>query len=58
MFAVTGINGKVGAAVARIQMIEGFDSGLIDFAGRGVHARKGSISSDQAITTLIERQRA
>ena len=42
----------------RIQMIEGFNAGWIDFAGRGAHARKGSIGIDQAITTLIQRQRA
>ena len=40
----------------RIQMIEGFNAGWIDFADRGAHARKGSISIDQAITTLIQRQ--
>jgi uncharacterized protein YbjT (DUF2867 family) len=41
----------------RIQMIEGFNAGWIDFAERGAHARKGSISIDQAITTLVQRQR-
>jgi NAD(P)H dehydrogenase (quinone) len=44
--------------IPRIQMIEGFNAGWIDFADRGAHARKGSISIDQAITTLIQRQRA
>jgi uncharacterized protein YbjT (DUF2867 family) len=42
----------------RIQMIEGFNAGWIDFADHGAHARKGYISIDQAITTLIQRQRA
>ena len=42
----------------RMQMIEGFNAGWIDFADRGAHARKGSISIDQAITTLIQRERA
>jgi NAD(P)H dehydrogenase (quinone) len=42
----------------RIQMIEGFNAGWIVFADRGAHARKGSTSIDQAITTLIQRQRA
>jgi NAD(P)H dehydrogenase (quinone) len=42
----------------RMQMIEGFNAGWIDFADRGAYARKGSISIDQAITTLIQRQRA
>jgi uncharacterized protein YbjT (DUF2867 family) len=40
----------------RIQMIEGFSAGWIEFADRGAHALKGSISIDQAITTLIQRQ--
>jgi uncharacterized protein YbjT (DUF2867 family) len=42
----------------RIQMLEGFNAGWIDFADRGAHVRKGSISIDQAITTLIQGQRA
>jgi uncharacterized protein YbjT (DUF2867 family) len=42
----------------RIQMIEGFNAGWIDFADRGAHARKGFTSIDQAITTLIQRHRA
>jgi uncharacterized protein YbjT (DUF2867 family) len=42
----------------RIQMIEGFNAGWIDFADRGAHARKGSISIEQAITTLTQRQHA
>jgi uncharacterized protein YbjT (DUF2867 family) len=42
----------------RIQMIDGFNAGWIDFADRGANARKGSISIDQAITTLMQRQRA
>src|ERR1700728_1964113 len=41
----------------RIQMIEGFNAGWIDFADRGAHARKGPTSIDRAITTLIQRQR-
>jgi NAD(P)H dehydrogenase (quinone) len=40
----------------RIQMIEGFNAGWIDFADRGAYARKGSIDIDQAIATLIMRQ--
>jgi NAD(P)H dehydrogenase (quinone) len=42
----------------RIQMIDGFNAGWIDFADRGARVRKGSISIDQAITTLIQKQRA
>jgi uncharacterized protein YbjT (DUF2867 family) len=41
----------------RIQMIEGFNAGWIDFADRGARARKGSTSIEQAITALIDRQR-
>jgi uncharacterized protein YbjT (DUF2867 family) len=40
----------------RIQMIDGFNAGWIDFADRGARARKGSISIDQAIATLIQRE--
>ena len=42
----------------RIQMLEGFNAGWIDFTDRGAYARNGSISIDQAITTLIQRQGA
>jgi uncharacterized protein YbjT (DUF2867 family) len=41
----------------RIQMIDGFNAGWIDFADRGAHARKGSIGIEQAVTTLVQRQR-
>ena len=44
--------------IPRIQMIDGFNQGWIDFADRGAHARKGSISIEQAIATLIQRRRA
>jgi uncharacterized protein YbjT (DUF2867 family) len=40
----------------RMQMIEGFNAGWIDFPDRGAHARKGSISIDQAIATLVQGQ--
>jgi uncharacterized protein YbjT (DUF2867 family) len=43
---------------ARIQMIDGFNAGWIDFLDRGAHAQKGSISIEQAVVTLIQRQRA
>jgi uncharacterized protein YbjT (DUF2867 family) len=43
---------------ARIQMIEGFNAGWIDFSDRGAHARKGYISIEQAVATLIQSQRA
>ena len=43
---------------ARIQMLEGFNAGWIDFSNGGSHARKGSIGIEQAVATLIQRQRA
>ena len=43
---------------ARIQMLEGFNAGWIDFSNCGSHARKGSIGIEQAVATLIQRQRA
>ena len=39
----------------RMQMIDGFNAGWIDFPNRGANARKGSIGIDQAIATLIQR---
>jgi len=42
----------------RMQMIDGFNAGWIDFPNRGANARKGSIGIDQAIATLIQRQGA
>jgi uncharacterized protein YbjT (DUF2867 family) len=41
----------------RMQMIDGFNAGWIDFPDRGARARKGSISIDQAIATLVQRER-
>jgi uncharacterized protein YbjT (DUF2867 family) len=42
----------------RIQMIDGFNAGWIDFPNRGANARKGSIGIDQAIATLIQREQS
>ena len=42
----------------RIQMIDGFNAGWIDFPNLGANARKGSIGIDQAIATLIQREHA
>jgi hypothetical protein len=39
----------------RMQMIDGFNAGWIDFSNHGANARKGSIGIDQAIATLIQR---
>ena len=42
----------------RMQMIDGFNAGWIDFPEHGARARKGSIGIDQAIATLIQREHA
>jgi uncharacterized protein YbjT (DUF2867 family) len=42
----------------RMQMIDGFNAGWIDFPDRGAHARKGSIDIHQAIATLMLREGA
>ena len=41
----------------RIQMLDGFNAGWIDFPNRGANARKGSIDIDQAVATMIQRAR-
>jgi uncharacterized protein YbjT (DUF2867 family) len=40
----------------RMQMLDGFNAGWIDFAQRGAHARKGSITIDQAIAALVDAE--
>jgi uncharacterized protein YbjT (DUF2867 family) len=40
----------------RMQMIDGFNAGWIDFPNRGANSRKGIIGIDQAIATLIQRE--
>jgi len=52
MFRAQGMKNPV----PRIQMIDGFNSGWIDFSNRGANARKGSISIDQAIAGIIQRE--
>ena len=42
----------------RTQMVDGFNAGWIDFADGGAHARKGSVSIQQAIATLVQRESA
>jgi uncharacterized protein YbjT (DUF2867 family) len=37
----------------RMQMIDGFNEGWIDFKDRGAHARKGAVSLEEAITRLV-----
>ncbi|HWY23504.1 MAG TPA: NmrA family NAD(P)-binding protein [Nevskia sp.] len=54
IFRAQGMNNPA----PRMQMVDGFNAGWIDFADRGAHARKGSIGIDQAIATLIQRQGA
>lgn len=39
----------------RMQMLDGFNAGWIDFPNRGANARKGSIGIDQAIAALIQK---
>jgi uncharacterized protein YbjT (DUF2867 family) len=39
----------------RMQMIDGFNSGWIDFPNRGANARKGCIGIDQAVAAMIQR---
>jgi uncharacterized protein YbjT (DUF2867 family) len=40
----------------RMQMIDGFNAGWIDFPNLGANARKGSIGIDQAVAILIQRE--
>lgn len=40
----------------RMQMLDGFNTGWIDFANPGAYARKGAIGIDQAIATLMQRK--
>jgi uncharacterized protein YbjT (DUF2867 family) len=42
----------------RMQMIDGFNAGWIDFPDGGAQARKGSIDINQAIAALIQREGA
>jgi NAD(P)H dehydrogenase (quinone) len=39
----------------RMQMLDGFNAGWIDFPNRGANARKGWIGIDQAVATMIQR---
>jgi uncharacterized protein YbjT (DUF2867 family) len=41
----------------RMQMLDGFNTGWIDFAQRGANARKASITIDQAIAALVGAER-
>ncbi|HEX7851049.1 MAG TPA: NmrA family NAD(P)-binding protein [Sphingomonas sp.] len=39
----------------RMQMIDGFNQGWIDFADRGAHARKAATTIDQVIAAIVAR---
>jgi NAD(P)H dehydrogenase (quinone) len=39
----------------RMQMVDGFNAGWIEFADRGAHARKGAIGVVQAVAALVQR---
>ena len=41
----------------RMQMLDGFNAGWIDFAQQGAGSRKGSITIDQAIAALVDGER-
>jgi uncharacterized protein YbjT (DUF2867 family) len=43
--------------IPRMKMLDGFNEGWIDFSDGGAHVRKGSTNIDQAVATLIHRQR-
>jgi uncharacterized protein YbjT (DUF2867 family) len=40
----------------RIQMLDGFNEGWIDFEGKGVGSRKGKVALESVLRTLIERE--
>jgi len=42
----------------RIQMLDGFNEGWIDFEGKEVGSRKGKVSLETVLRTLIERESA
>jgi NAD(P)H dehydrogenase (quinone) len=42
----------------RIQMLDGFNEGWIDFEGKEVGSRKGRVSLETVLRTLIERESA
>ena len=40
----------------RIQMLDGFNEGWIEFEGKNVSSRKGKVALQTALRTLIERE--
>ncbi|MBA8886236.1 uncharacterized protein YbjT (DUF2867 family) [Dokdonella fugitiva] len=49
IFRAQGMNNPV----PRMQMLDGFNEGWIDFRDQGAHARKGRIGIDDAIASLV-----
>ena len=45
------------SVIGNSPLVRRFSAGWIDFKDRGAHARKGAIGIDQAIATLIQRER-
>jgi NAD(P)H dehydrogenase (quinone) len=42
----------------RIEMLDGFNEGWIDFEGNEVGSRKGRVSLETVLRTLVERESA
>jgi NAD(P)H dehydrogenase (quinone) len=40
----------------RIQMLDGFNEGWIEFEGKQAGSRKGNVALDMVLRTLIERE--
>jgi hypothetical protein len=40
----------------RIQMLDGFNEGWIEFEGKNVGSRKGKVALETVLRTLIERE--
>jgi hypothetical protein len=40
----------------RIQMLDGFNEGWIEFEGKEAGSRKGNVALDTVLRTLIERE--
>lgn len=51
-FRAHGMNNPV----PRMQMLDGFNEGWIDFRDRGAHARKGRVGIDEAVASLVARK--
>jgi nucleoside-diphosphate-sugar epimerase len=74
MYAITGITGKVGGALAAtllatglpvravvrdaIRMLDGFNGGWIDFSEHGRSAMKGTTALESVIAELVRASQA